>query len=70
MPEKELAKELAKEIIEEVKEFLHSRADALDLKSTHRSIERSIRKILREHASDFNIEETPKGGIQPFNERG
>ena len=47
MPKEELAKELTKEIIEEVKEFLHSRADALDLKSTHRSIERSIKKILR-----------------------
>jgi len=47
MPEKELAKELTEEIIEEVKEFLKCRADAFDLKSTHRSIERSIRKILR-----------------------
>ena len=50
MSEKELAKELREEIIEEVKEFLHIRADAFDLKPTHRSIERSIRKILREHA--------------------
>lgn len=47
MPEKELAKELAKEVIEEVKEFLRCRADAFDLKSTHRSIERSIKKILQ-----------------------
>ena len=70
MSEKELAKKLAKEIIEEIKEFLKGRADALNLKSTHRSIERSIKKILREHASDFDIEEVPKGGIQPFDERG
>ncbi len=54
MSEEELAKELAKEIIEEVKEFLHSRADALELKSTHRSIERSIKKILRRHIIPFD----------------
>ena len=53
MSEKELAKELAEEIIEEVKEFLRCRADAFNLKSTHKSIERSIKKILREHVATY-----------------
>ena len=45
MPEKELAKE----IIEEVKDQLRCRADAFDLKSSYRAIE----KILREHIATY-----------------
>jgi len=38
-------KKLAKMIIEEIKSLLRCRADALDLKSTQKSVE----KIIREH---------------------
>jgi len=45
-------KELAKEIIEEVKDQLRCRADAFDLKSSYRAIE----KILREHVATYKRE--------------
>jgi len=45
-------KELAKEVIEEVKDQLRCRADAFDLKSSYRAIE----KILREHVATYKRE--------------
>jgi len=59
-------KKLARIIIEEIKDLLRGRADALNLKSSYKSIER----ILREHPLDSDVEETPKGGIHHFGEGG